>query len=54
MDFRILKNIPDLHKNEKNLYISNVVSQKNLHPGLDMKIESDERAAEIQQFYRNK
>lgn len=54
LDFRILKNIPDLHKNEKKLYISNQVSQKNLWSGKNVKMDTDERAAEMQQFYRNK
>jgi hypothetical protein len=51
MDYRILKNIPDLHKKEKNVYITNAISQKdNLQPQTNVALPNDEHVTDAKEF----
>lgn len=54
VDFKILRNIPDLHKNDKKLYISNEVLQNPQASLTAAKLKNEARAVKMQQFDRNR
>ena len=51
MEFRILKNIPNLHKKEKGLYITNAISQKDaVQPETNVAMPNDEHVTDAKEF----
>ena len=56
MEYHILKNIPDFHKKEKNVYITNAISQKDkLQPKTDVALPNESNVIDAKEFVdRNK
>lgn len=51
MDFHILKNIPDLHKKEKGLYITNPILQKDaVQAQTNVALPNEEHVADAKKF----
>jgi hypothetical protein len=51
MEYHILKNIPDLHKKEKNVYISNAISQKDkAQPNTGVALPNESNVTDAKEF----
>jgi hypothetical protein len=54
MEYHILKNIPDLHKKGKNVYISNAISQKDSsQPGTNVALPDDKNVVDAREFIQD-
>lgn len=51
MEYHILKNIPNLHKKEKGLYITNAISQKDaVQPETNVALPNESNVTDAKKF----